>query len=178
MLSRTGPSHGGTALGPATKTLRRATAQLTRPTAGCRHRPAPRRARPLGEGAGPWGSGANPTRWGGDLLCMVEVCSHACGVMLAILGPYRTPTTFHVCLQTEDGRATNWGVVDPNLLFNPEHGWCMAEKPKASCGCTVDGELGPAIVLCCSASGLHTAAIPQCSVLTVTCPHVCCRHGR
>jgi hypothetical protein len=38
-----------------------------------------------------------------------------------------------------NGTATHWGDTDPELLFGPE-GWCMAESPKHTCDCFVDGE--------------------------------------
>lgn len=40
--------------------------------------------------------------------------------------------------KTEDGRATAWGTVDPELLWGP-HGWCTAAEPAIQCPCPYDG---------------------------------------
>lgn len=51
----------------------------------------------------------------------------------------RPMTLFCQPNKTEDGTDSNWGTVDPDLLYNPEYGWCMADRPKHHCSCDFDG---------------------------------------
>ena len=50
-------------------------------------------------------------------------------------------------VQDDEGQPTNWGDVDPPLLYGPE-GWCEADAPKKRC----------AFMACCPADATGTAA--------------------
>lgn len=81
--------------------------------------------------------GSPPKRWG------------------RVMGFYCQPN------ETEDGRPSGWGWVDPDQLFSPKHGWCMVPDPTLKCDCILDGLGGPG-----------------CNVTyEQTCPNQCNGHG-
>ena len=41
---------------------------------------------------------------------------------------------FHMLVQGYDGQPSDFGNVDPELLYG-EGGWCAADSPKFTCGC-------------------------------------------